>query len=196
VTALRRGFKAEANGIAREVRQELGLRVADPLDPRSLAAHLEIPILPLTDLRRDAADAVRRFTGVNRGEFSGVTVFGGPRRMIVYNDSHAPSRRASDLAHELAHALLQHAPRPALDGAGCRYWDPVIEKEASWLAGALLVSDEAAFEVARSGMSIEEAATKYGVSPKMMQFRLGVSGARARADRASSWRTKAGRGNA
>jgi hypothetical protein len=36
---------------------------------------------------------------------------------------------------------------------------------------------EAAIGVARSGMSIENAARKYGVSPKMMQFRLNVSGA-------------------
>lgn len=193
MTTLRRGFKSEANAIAREVRQEMGLHATDPLDPRTLAAHLEIPILRLSELRRDAADAVRRFTGANRGAFSGVTVFDGPRRIIVYNDAHAPSRRASDLAHELAHALLQHAPHPAFDGDGCRYWDPVIEEEAAWLAGALLVSDEAAVAIARSGISIEDAAARYGVSPKMMQFRLGVSGAQARVQRARSWKSNARR---
>ena len=77
-------------------------------------------MVPLTELRRAAAAAVRRFTGTNRGEFSGVTVFDGSTRMIVYNDAHSPGRRASDLAHELGHALLQHSPRPALNGSGCR----------------------------------------------------------------------------
>lgn len=195
MTTLRRGFKTEANDIAREIRQELGLGLADPLDPWVLAAHLEIPVVPLTELRRDAAAAVRRFTRTNRGEFSGVTVFDGPIRLIVFNDAHSPGRRASDLAHELAHALLQHSPRPALDGSGCRYWDRELEEEANWLAGAILVSDEAAIAVMRNGMSTADAANKYGVSPKMMQFRLNVSGAQARVQRARSWRTNEQRRN-
>jgi Zn-dependent peptidase ImmA (M78 family) len=184
VTAIRRGFKTEANDIARQVRQELGLRLADPLDPLRLAEYLGIPVVPLTDFHRDAPDVVRHFTKVNRKEFSGVTVFRGPARLIVFNDSHSDGRQASDLAHELAHALLQHPPGPALDGSGCRDWDQELEEEANWLAGALLVSDEAAIAVARSRMSIENAARKYGISPKMMQFRLNVSGAQARVQRA------------
>lgn len=184
MTALRRGFKTEANDIARQIRQEQGLVLADPLDPWRLAEHLEIPVVPLTDFRRDVPAVVSHFTKVNRGEFSGVTVFRGPSRLIVFNDSHSDGRQASDLAHELAHALLQHPPGPALDGTGCRDWDQELEEEANWLAGALLVSDEAAIAVARSGMSTENAARKYGVSPKMMRFRLNVSGAQTRVKRA------------
>src|SRR5438046_1606223 len=45
---LRRGFKTEANHIAREVRAELGLRFIDPLDPWALARHLEIQVVPLS----------------------------------------------------------------------------------------------------------------------------------------------------
>ena len=138
----------------------------------------------MTDFRRDAPAVVRHFTRVNRGEFSGVTVFRGPTRLIVYNDSHSDGRQASNLAHELAHALLQHPPGTALDGSGCRDWDQELEEEANWLAGALLVSDEASFAIIRDGMSIEDAARRYGVSPKMMQFRLNVSGARTRVHRA------------
>ena len=47
---LRRGFKGEANGLARALRAELGLGPADPLDPWLLADHLSIPITPLSDL--------------------------------------------------------------------------------------------------------------------------------------------------
>jgi hypothetical protein len=35
---LRRGFKSEANDIAREIRGELGLKLVDPLDPWRLAS--------------------------------------------------------------------------------------------------------------------------------------------------------------
>ena len=43
---MRKGFKTEANAIAREVRKELGLATASPLDVWQLAEHLEIPLIP------------------------------------------------------------------------------------------------------------------------------------------------------
>ncbi len=137
--ALRRGFKTEANQIAREVRAELGLCLVDPLDPWALARHLAIPVVPLSHFRGAAAEAVHHFHRVDRGAFSAVTVSDGSRRLIVYNDGHSLGRRASDLAHELAHALLLHRPGPALDHRGCRRWNGEQEEEASWLAGALLI---------------------------------------------------------
>src|SRR2546422_3194242 len=156
--ALRRGFKTEANHTAREVRAELGLRLIDPLDPWALARHLEIPVLPLSSYAGLAADAVHHFHRVDRGAFSAVTVFDGPRRLIVYNDSHSPGRRASDLAHELAHALLLHRPGPAFDHRGCRRWDSVQEEEANWLGAALLLWEEPRRGLVRSGQSFVETA--------------------------------------
>lgn len=44
----RRGFETEANGIAKAIREELGLAPLDALDPRKLAELIEIPILPLS----------------------------------------------------------------------------------------------------------------------------------------------------
>ncbi len=175
--ALRRGFKTEANHTAREVREELGLRWADPLDPWALARHLEIPVVPLSHFSSVAADAVQHFHRVDRGAFSAVTVFDGSRRLIAYNDSHSIGRRASDLAHELAHALLLHRPGPALDHRGCRRWNAEQEEEANWLAGALLISEEAALQIARVGEPVDEAAKRYRVSHAMITFRLNVTGA-------------------
>src|SRR6266699_1496760 len=106
--ALRRGFKTEANHTAREGRAELGCRGADPLYPWAPACHLAIPVVPLSHFSGVAADAVHHLHRVDRGAFSAVTVFDGSRRLIAYNDSHSTGRRASDLAHELAHALLLH----------------------------------------------------------------------------------------
>lgn len=180
MSLLRRGFKTEANGIAREIRLELGLKVVDPLDPRVLAGHLEIPLVRLSELRKDAPAAVQHFLSLDTAAFSAVTVFRGPARLIVYNDGHTDGRQASNLAHELSHALLLHPPTPALDHRGCRNWDPEVEEEASWLAGALLISEEAAIAIARAGMSLDDAAERYGVSRPMVQFRLNVTGARKR----------------
>ena len=181
--SLRWGFKTEANDIAREIRQELGLRTADPLDPWRLADHLAIPVVRLRSLYPDAPGAVEMFTKVDLDSFSAVTVFDGTARIIVHNDAHSRGRQASDIAHELAHALLFHPPSPALDHRGCRNWDKELEDEATWLAGALLISEEAALMIARSGMSLEDAATKYGVTTYMVRFRLNVTGARKRVRR-------------
>ncbi len=179
----RRGFKTEANDIAREIREELSLRSTDPLDPRRLAKHLGIPIKPLSAMK-EIPEVVDYFSRRNTGEFSAVTVFDGIERLIVHNDAHTPGRQASDLAHELAHALLFHEPKPALDASGCRDWDEESEREADWLGAALLVSEEAAIDIAQKGLSLFSAAHSYGVSQKVMQMRLNVTGAYTRVERA------------
>jgi Zn-dependent peptidase ImmA (M78 family) len=156
-----------------------------------LAYHLEISVITLSSMRELIPDAVRYFSATNRSEFSAVTVFRGFERTILHNDSHLLGRQASNLAHELSHALLLHPPLPPIDSCGCRDWDPVLEEEAEWLAGALLVSDEAALHIIRAGMTTDQATRVYGVSKRMLQFRLNVTGARVRVTRARqfmSWR--------
>jgi len=188
---LRRGFKSEANATAREIRAELGLSTAAPLDPWKLAEHLAIPVVGISTMMGDARTAVVRLTKIDPRSFSAVTVFRGySRRMIVVNDAHSRRRQASDVAHELAHCLLLHEPRPAFDDGGVRAWDEDEEDEADWLAGALLVSDEAAVAIVRRGLSIRDATRLYGVSVRMMQFRINVTGARKRVERAERYRLR------
>lgn len=190
--AYRRGFKKHANGLAGEVRAELGLGALDPLDPLHLAEHLAIPVIPLSHLRADAPEAVPYFLSQDEGSFSGVTVFRGRRRAIVYNDAHAPGRQHSDITHELAHALLMHEPAPAFAGGGCRNWDPDAEDEANFLGAALLVTEEAALDVVRRGLDLRSAAATYGVTPKLMRWRINVTGARKRIERSRNvWRQRA-----
>ena len=69
-----------------------------------------------------------------------------------------------------------------------RAWDEDEEDEADWVAGALLVSDEAAVAIVRRGLSIRDASRLYGVSVRMMQFRINVTGARKRVERAGRYR--------
>jgi Zn-dependent peptidase ImmA (M78 family) len=184
VVELRRGFKTEASDLAREIREELGLRLLDPLDPWRLADHLAIEVIPPSELVDDADGAVRYLLDVDPVSFSAVTVFYGTERLVVHNDWHSPGRQASNLSHELAHGLLLHPPAPALDAGGCRNWDPVLEGEAEYLAGALLVTEEAALQIVRSGTSLDAAAVRFGVSLPMVRYRINVTGARQRVQRA------------
>ncbi len=186
--AYRRGFKKHANELASEIRGELELGPSDRLDPHDLAKHLAIQVVPLSDLRRDAPEAIRYFLQQDEASFSGVTVFRGHRRVIVYNDAHARGRQNSDIAHELAHALLMHAPGPAFGDGGCRNWDSDQEDEANFLGAALLVSEEAALEVVRRGRNLQSAADSYGVTPKLMRWRLNVTGAHKRVERSRNYR--------
>lgn len=177
--ALRRGFKAEAEERAHEIRDDLGLPDHAPLPVLDLAGHLGIPVVPLSNFRRDAPAAASLFLGKELETFSALTIFRGTRRLVVHNDAHTDGRQSSNLAHELAHGLLLHPPAPAIDDLGCRFWDQTIE-EANWLAGALLVPKPAAIHIAKRERhtALETLAEEYAVSTQMLVWRLNVTGAR------------------
>lgn len=186
-STFRRGFKSEAEALALEVRADLSLQPIDPLDPRALADFLAIRVLGLDDLRelvRDEA-SVRHFLDVAPSDLSALTVYAGPARLIVVNPRHSSRRKASSIAHELAHVLLEHEPSPNALSRGCRTWHNVSEEEADWAAGALLVPRPAALHIARSGTADTPAASRYGVSVELMRWRLNQTGARLQARRES-----------
>ena len=180
---MRRGFKSEANALTRAVRKELSLSATDPLDMRKLADHLAIPLIPLSSFKRLVPNAVGYFSSHGEDQFSALTVIEGHRRVIVYNDSHAKGRQSNDIAHELAHGLLLHEPTPAFNELGLRNLDADLEEEANFLAGALLVPEEAALMIERQKWSPNKAATYYGVTPAMIGYRRNITGARARVQR-------------
>lgn len=178
----RRGFKSEANWYAREMRRELGVAPHGALCPWRLAEHLDFPLYELSSLAAAAPEVVRYFRSAKgQSEFSAITLFDGPHRWIVHNDAHDRKRQAADIAHELAHGLLLHPPKPPLDATGSRHYDADREAEANWLGPALLVSDEAAVFIARQRHSPARASDIYGASVEVVRMRLNVSGAFRRA---------------
>ena len=181
---LRRGFKTEAAGLAKEIRAELGLSPFDRLDPLELALLLEIPVLALSELEELTPDGIRYFLVTEPEAFSAITVFRGHSRVIVHNDSHSEPRQNSNLTHELAHGLLHHEPAPALDErTGCRNYNATNEDEASWLAGELLVTEEMALAVARGQFTQQDAERRLRVSSEMLRWRLNMTGAYKRVAR-------------
>jgi len=63
--------------------------------------------------------------------------------VTVYNPCSEASRTSSDLAHELAHLLLNHDVRELQQIAGHTFFtcNHDQEEEANWLAGCLLLPD-------------------------------------------------------
>ena len=187
--ALRWGFKSEAAALAKEVRAELGLGQFGRLDPRQLAQYLSIHVVPLSGFVSTVQGA-EHFLSVERNAFSALTVFHGHRRMIVHNDSHSGPRQNSNLAHELAHALLRHEPAAALDsGTGCRDWNGTKEEEAQWLAGELLVTSDMALAVARGQLTESQALNRFRVSKRMLNWRINKTGATKRVERERAWQS-------
>jgi Zn-dependent peptidase ImmA (M78 family) len=175
---MKRGFKAEAERISAELRTELHLTAHGRLDPMKLAEHLEIPILGLNQVSRatPSNSFQSHFCVTEPDAFSAVTVFQGYKRTIIHNDSHHPNRQASNISHEISHSLLEHEPAPIADENGERYWNAEFEQEANWLGAALLVPREAALEMLRSGWTVCEIASHFGVSEALSNWRITQTG--------------------
>jgi Zn-dependent peptidase ImmA (M78 family) len=104
-------------------------------------------------------------------------------RVIIYNHTHSPGRRNSNIAHEIAHLALGHEFTLPIDTTGCRNIDRDVEDEANWLGPTILIPNEAALHIVRQGMDTETACELYGVSTDVLRMRINASGARIRLER-------------
>jgi hypothetical protein len=183
---MRWGFKSQAERLSLDLRAGMGLAPTDPLDPFELARRLEIPVLTFDECGRAAGldNARRRLLATAQGRVCALTVCHGRRRAIIYNDRNARTRQVSDVAHELAHTLLKHEPTSLAHADRYADRDPRIEEEASYQGGALLVPRDGALELLGLGMTDDELAEHYGVSPIMARWRCEATGVKIQLGRA------------
>jgi len=160
--------------VAQEERQALGLVPTDKFDPYQLAAEHGIPVYSLSELVGwDLSEEAHDHFFTNRtGNWSAALVPLGRGRLIVENDGHAQVRRRASIAHELGHHLLEHEFSEALMGDHSLLFDVAKEKQATFMAGELLVPDSAAFKAAYAGWSNAEVAHSYGVSEQFAQMQM------------------------
>ena len=180
-----RGFKTRANKIALGLRKQLGSSGTAPLDPRDVLHRLSIQIVPLSEFQRICPCETAALLS-NSGGFSAMLLpVERGKRIIIHNDSHSPRRQVSDLSHEVAHVLLAHPAEIVCMGDLARRADSLVEAEAAYLGGCILVPNEAAHRIAFSGVDSHKAADGYGVSEEMITYRLRMSGALKRARRSA-----------
>ena len=180
----RRGFKAEADRLAVRLRAAVGIGCADRLEPADLCREFDILLQPLSGMREwNSADDVGYLLSTGLDRFSAAVMPIGMRRIIIFNDRHAPVRQRSSICHELSHCFLGHDVVAPLTDDGERSYDSEAEREANFMAGLLLLPNESAHHVARSGMADNVAAAHFGVSPPMLAFRMRMSGAQKAAQR-------------
>jgi Zn-dependent peptidase ImmA (M78 family) len=171
--------------VAREEREALDLGPFDPLDPYQLAQEHGILVYTINDLRGWdlSAEAQAHFHGTAGANWSAALVPLDTARVVVENDRHALVRRRASIAHEIGHHLLEHAFNSVILGEDHkRQFDLTQEKQAGFMAGELLIPQEAARKAAYSNWSNAQVASTYGVSEQFAQMRM--SGPRVIAKRA------------
>ncbi len=186
-----RGFKTWCENVAIRQRRELRLSPVDPLDPWGLARHLRVTVWRAEEVPGLDPRSLRVLTREDPDSWSAVTLRVGDRHVIILNSAHSGGRPASNLTHELAHVLLDHAPaRVDVSEDGLlmlNTYGREQEEEANWLSGCLLLPREALMLIRRQGLDPQIAAKRYGVSLDMLQYRLNVTGIDTQLARARRW---------
>lgn len=178
--------QALMRGVAQEERAGLGLGPTEPLDPYALAEEHGIDVYTLEGLLEFemGAAALHHFTVSSSSAWSAALVPLGIARVIVENESHALVRRRSNIAHELGHYLLEHSFDGVILGEDHkRQFNPEQEKQATFMAGELLVPLAAAQRMAYDGWDNARVAAAYRVSEQFAQMQM--KGPRVRAQRAA-----------
>jgi hypothetical protein len=173
---LPRGFKANAEREALRLRSEMGLGKADPLDMFDLAEHLGVTVVSADDLiERERLEELERLQAYS---FSAATFDIHGRSIIVTNPLRQSGRLASDVAHELAHLLLEHdlTELRAIDGHAFRTCRPDEEEQATTFGGTLLLPRPLLQRAALRREGLEEIATGAGVTVDMARFRYNTTG--------------------
>jgi Zn-dependent peptidase ImmA (M78 family) len=175
---LRRGFLAEAEREAKRIRAELGLGPGEPVDVSQIAKHLGIRVISADELIDDAR--LHDLERVQAFAFSACTFDIDGTMVIVVNPLRTPARRASDIAHELAHLLLAHQLDEirSVGGVPFRTCRPDQEEEATNLGGTLLLPRLLLLSAVRRGLDDQAIAAQYDVTTEMARFRVNRTGVR------------------
>lgn len=176
-----RGFKTWAERTAGNIRRELGLAPQDSLDVFKLAKFLDVSVLTPRDIPDLPDEVLQQLENKDRFGWHAVSVIiPGGQTLLIYNPQKSPSRKASDIVHELAHIIQDHKPSTVIlsqDGSfAMRTFEQKTEDEANWFGWSLLLPREALMSAMRQRMSIERIAALYGVSAQLVNYRLGVTG--------------------
>lgn len=191
---MRRGFKAACERKAAALRQAIGLCPDEALDPEILAQHLGVTVWRPEDVPELAPDSLSQLVREDPDSWSAVTLQVGSSRLTIVNSAHAPTRQRSSVAHELAHIILEHRPsRVDISERGflvLSSFEGDEEREADLLAATLLVPRDGLVRAYRRQRDEECLADHFGVSLRLLKWRLRTTGVALQAKRASAYRRK------
>jgi Zn-dependent peptidase ImmA (M78 family) len=192
-----RGFKSWAERTSLAVRRELGLAADAPLPPEDLAAHLDVTLWTPSDVSGLTEEIADQLSSADPWGWSAVSFTVDGHGTIIYNPRKSKGRRASDIAHELAHFILDHQPATIIVSAdlefAMRSFDAKQEDEANWLAWCLLLPREALVWASLRKLSVAQIAEHYGVSETLVNMRINRTGVLAQLKAVSRYRRMTGK---
>ena len=158
------------------MRKQLGLASHDRLDPRDLAAHLDVSIVDAAELVD--IEELEELERLQAFAFSAATFEIEDRKIVVVSPLRTAGRQNSDIAHELAHVMLRHelSEIRELDGMPFRTCKPHEEEEATAFGGIMLLPRPLLLSAVRRGATIEQIASQYCVTVEMARFRYHTTG--------------------
>lgn len=175
------GFKAESERLSCKLRSELGLHPNSILRANDLIAHLGIILIEPLQVPGLSSEALSSLNNAS-DHWSGVTLYdksGQP--VIINNPTHAPTRRESDLMHEVAHILRKHKPAKIGFVLGSsslvlRSYDEGQEDEAKFLGACLQIPREGLTWAIGRQMDNAVIAEHFGASEALVRFRRNITG--------------------
>jgi Zn-dependent peptidase ImmA (M78 family) len=152
----------------------------DPLPAADVADYFEVDVLSPHEIGGISNEDLNHLLQEGSQEWSGFTLGVSGRYLIVLNTAQSQRRQNSVLMHELAHIILGHQLSTGTISAAGYFvpanFDQDQEDEAAWLGGTLLLPRPALLSMRRVGMTNDQAATHFGVSPDLLSWRIRMTG--------------------
>jgi Zn-dependent peptidase ImmA (M78 family) len=180
-SALKRGFKKEAEEISEKYRAELGISKFAPLDAYVLAEHLNVPVFSVNQLFEGMEDSPAFLRMSDTAYFSAVWMPNEDGdKIILHNTNHSKKRQQSNIMHELSHIIRGHEV-PDECARLCmqfnlHYYNKEHEKEARYLGACLQITRPGLFWSLKKNYTEEQISEYYNASLEMVRFRLNASG--------------------
>jgi Zn-dependent peptidase ImmA (M78 family) len=172
------------------MRSDLVLEATDPLPLDEACKSQGVELVSAGDLVD--VERLQELERIQAFAFSACTFDIDDRRVIVYSPIRSGARQKSDIAHELAHLLLEHQLTEIREVAGVpfRTCRSDQEEEATNLGGTLLLPRPLLLRAVARGMRAEGVARTYGVTLEMARFRLNTTGVARQISRARARRKR------
>ncbi len=187
---LKRGFKANAERLAKEYREKLNIHPCAALCAFKLAEYLQIPVYKITEFTTNQLH-IELLSGKNGDEWSALTMITEVgTTIIIHNPFNSEARQQSDIMHELSHIICEHKhekivhDRPIPFGMRNDY-NQIYEEEAKCLGSTLQLASPCLLWALKKGMNHEEIANYFNASLDMVKFRINTTGIAKRVNNTS-----------
>ena len=180
---LKRGFKANAERLAKQYREDLRIHACGALCAFKLAGHLNVSVFKATQFL-SLPDEIEWLS--NDCEWSALTMPNfEKKKIILHNPFHSEGRQQSDLMHELAHIICGHEHNEILHDKplpfGMRNYNLEQEEEAKCLGSTLQLATPCLLWANKRNMPNDEIAVHFNASIDMVRYRLNMTGIGKRA---------------